>query len=98
MQLVIGTRRWSTWSMRPWLAMKRAGLDFEEVLVGLRQQAATTASILPHSPSGMVPALKADGLTVWDSLAICEYLAERFPQARLWPQDPAARALARSAA
>lgn len=99
MELVIGTRRWSTWSMRPWLAMRRAGLDFRETLVDLRQEEGrTAAAILSHSPSGLVPALKVDGLTVWDSLAICEYLAERYPGARLWPAAAAARAMARSAA
>lgn len=99
MELVIGTRAWSTWSLRPWLVIRRAGLPFGEVLVALRQdQDRTREAILPHSPSGLVPALKDGDLTVWDSLAICEYLAETAPQARLWPADPGARALARSAA
>lgn len=100
MELVIGTRKWSTWSMRPWLAAKRAGAPFRETLITLRQENdMTTAQILPHSPSGLVPALKTDdGLTIVDSLAICEYLHEAFPAARLWPDDRAARALGRSAA
>lgn len=100
MELVIGTRKWSTWSMRPWLAAKRAGAPFTETLITLRQENdMTTAEILPHSPSGLVPALKTDeGLTIVDSLAICEYLHEAFPDAKLWPDDPAARALGRSAA
>lgn len=99
MELVIGTKRWSTWSLRPWLALKRTGAPFTETLVGLRQdEGRTEAAILPHSASGLVPALKDDGLTVWDSLAICEYLAEKFPAAKLWPDDPALRALARAAA
>lgn len=99
MELVIGTRRWSTWSLRPWLVLKRTGASFQETLVGLRQdEGRTEAAILPHSPSGLVPALKDGGLTVWDSLAICEYLAEKFPQAKLWPDDPQLRALARAAA
>ncbi|HEX2560633.1 glutathione S-transferase family protein [Phenylobacterium sp.] len=97
MELVIGTKRWSTWSMRPWLAIKRTGLPFTETLVALRQEEnRTREAILPHSPSGLVPALKDGEVTVWDSLAICEYLAEKAPQ--LWPADPEARALARSAA
>lgn len=97
MELVIGTKRWSTWSMRPWLAIRRAGLPFSETLVTLRQEEnRTREAILPHSPSGLVPALKDGDVTVWDSLAICEYLAERAPQ--LWPAEAAARALARSAA
>lgn len=99
MELVIGTKRWSTWSLRPWLALKRTGAPFTETLVGLRQdEGRTEAAILPHSPSGLVPALKDGGLTVWDSLAICEYLAEKFPAAKLWPDDPALRAMARAAA
>jgi glutathione S-transferase len=98
MELVIGTKRWSTWSMRPWLALKKTGADFTERLVDLRQGERTAAAIAPLSPSGLVPALKDGELVIWDSLAICEYLAEKFPQARLWPEDPGARALARAAA
>ena len=99
MELVVGTKRWSTWSLRPWLALKHTGATFTETLVGLRQdEGRTEAAILPHSPSGLVPVLKDGGLTVWDSLAICEYLAEKFPAAKLWPDDPAMRAMARAAA
>jgi glutathione S-transferase len=75
MELVIGTKKWSSWSMRPWLVARRAGFEFAETLVELRQGEATEAQILPHSPSGLVPALKDGELVVWDSLAICEYLA-----------------------
>ncbi|HRD28709.1 MAG TPA: glutathione S-transferase family protein [Caulobacter sp.] len=98
MEIVIGTRKWSTWSLRPWLALKRTGAPFTETLVPLRELETSTAAILEHSPSGLVPVLKDGDLTVWDSLAICEYLAERFPEAKLWPADPADRALARAAA
>jgi len=99
MELVIGTKQWSTWSLRPWLVLKRTGAEFAETLIPLRQEhGMTEAQIRPHSPSGQVPALKDGDLTVWDSLAICEYLAETFPQAGLWPADPALRALARAAA
>jgi len=98
MEIVIGTRKWSTWSMRPWLALKRTGAPFTETLVPLRELETSTAAILKHSPSGLVPVLRDGDLTVWDSLAICEYLAERFPEAKLWPDDPADRALARAAA
>ena len=98
MELVIGTKRWSTWSLRPWLVLRQIGVDFTETRVELRQaDNQTRAEILPHSPSGQVPALKDEGLVIVDSLAICEYLAERFPQAGLWPSDPTLRALARSA-
>lgn len=97
MELVIGTKKWSTWSLRPWLALKRSGLPFTETLIDLRQENnQTEAEILPHSPSGLVPALKAEGVVIVDSLAICEYLAEKAPG--LWPADPIARALARAAA
>src|ERR1700742_4246249 len=95
-ELVIGTRKWSTWSMRPWLALKRAGADFDESLITLRE-VGVTEEIARHSPSGRVPVLRDGDLVVWDSLAICEYLADKFPQAALWPADPARRALARSA-
>jgi len=97
-EIVIGTKTWSTWSLRPWLALKRTGAPFTETLVQLREVETSTAEILKHSPSGLVPVLKDGDLTIWDSLAICEYLAERFPEAKLWPADSAARALARAVA
>ena len=96
MEIIIGTKNWSTWSLRPWLALKRTGEAFTETLLTLRWEGATEA-LQAHSPTGLVPVLKDGDLTVWDSLAICEYLHDRFPQAGLWPADIAARALARSA-
>jgi glutathione S-transferase len=96
MELVVGTKKWSTWSMRPWLVLKHTGAPFTETLIPLREAETTEWAIRPHSPSGLVPALKDGDLTVWDSLAICEYLAEKFDG--LWPADPAARAQARAAA
>jgi glutathione S-transferase len=99
MELVIGTKAWSTWSMRPWLALKKTGAPFVETLIQLRQaNNMSELAIRPHSATGLVPALKDGDLAICDSLAICEYLAERFPGAGLWPTDAAARALARSAA
>lgn len=98
MELVIGTKAWSTWSMRPWLVLKHAGADFTETVVTLRQEAETRAAIARHSPTGRVPVLKDGELVICDSLAICEYLAEKFPQARLWPIDGERRALGRAAA
>jgi len=98
MEIVIGNKAWSTWSLRAWLALKRTGAPFTETLVPLRQQAVTAAAIVAHSPSGMVPALKDEGLVICDSLAICEYLAERFPAAKLWPADAQVRARGRAAA
>lgn len=93
--LVIGNKNYSSWSLRPWLVLRHAGLEFDEVLIALSTNG-TKAEILKHSASGRLPALKHGDLTVWDSLAICEYVAELKPDAGLWPQDRAARALARS--
>jgi glutathione S-transferase len=93
--LVIGNRNYSSWSMRAWLVLRATGADFDEVLVPLGRPE-TGAEILRWSPTGRVPALHDGGLLVWDSLAICEYLAEKFPEAGLWPANPAARAAARS--
>jgi glutathione S-transferase len=99
MELVIGTKAWSTWSMRPWLAAKKAGAQFDETLIQLRQENNVSAeAIVAHSPSGLVPFLKDGEVAIGDSLAICEYLAEKFPDAGLWPNDPVARAFARAAA
>ena len=96
-ELVIGDKAWSTWSFRPWIAMRVAGIPFDEVHVRLRQDD-TKEQILVHSPSGQVPALKWRGQVISDSLAICETLADLYPEKSLWPADPMARAFARSAA
>ena len=93
--LVIGSKRFSSWSLRPWLALSQAGLPFDEVLVRLRQPD-TKERILAHSPSGKVPLLKDGDLLVWDSLAICEYAAELACAVPLWPENRAPRALARA--
>jgi glutathione S-transferase len=93
-KLVIGNKNTSSWSLRPWLAMRVAGIPFEEINVDLRA-ADAKAQILAHSPSGKVPALLTGGRVIWDSLAILEFLAET--HAALWPRAAAARALARSA-
>jgi len=98
MRLVIGDKNLSSWSLRPWLVLKRAGVAFEEVVVGLNRPD-TTAEILKWSPTAQVPCLVLDdGEAVWDSLAIALWAAEQRPDAGLWPADPLARALARSAA
>jgi glutathione S-transferase len=94
--LVIGNKNYSSWSMRPWLALKKTGRPFREENILLRQ-AETKGRILSHSGAGKVPVLKHGAVTVWESLAICEYLADAFPDAGLWPADKAARAHARSA-
>jgi glutathione S-transferase len=93
--LVIGNKNYSSWSMRPWVAMRAFGIPFSEVRV-LLDQPDTASRIAAYSGAGRVPVLIAGELTIWDSLAICEYLAEQFPDRHLWPRDVAARAMARS--
>jgi glutathione S-transferase len=93
--LVIGNKKYSSWSLRPWLALRMAAIPFDELVVPLYVPA-TRAAILRHSPAGRVPILEDGDRVVFDSLAICEYAAELAPQARLWPADPDARAHARS--
>jgi glutathione S-transferase len=100
--LILGTKNWSSWSLRPYVAMRATGAKFEEIGIRLRATDAlsTREQILKHSPAGKVPVLKIEEggrtTTVWDSLAICETLAERHPEAKLWPDDAGQRALARS--
>ena len=93
--LIIGNKNYSSWSMRPWVAMTAFGIPFQEVRV-LLDQPDTANRICGYSASGRVPVLLAGEMTIWDSLAICEYLAEQFPEKHMWPQDVAARATARS--
>lgn len=95
MKLVIGNKRLSSWSLRPWLVMKHFGIPFEEILIPL-DQPDTSAKILTYSPTAKVPVLIDGDLHVWDSLAIAEYLHEKFPEKKLWPEEPAKRAWARS--
>lgn len=94
--LVIGNKNYSSWSMRPWLALRAGGIAFEEKLIPLYTGPADKQRILDINPAGKVPALIDGEVTVWDSLAIIEYAAERFPEAGLWPAHPASRAYARS--
>ncbi|MFB4369774.1 MULTISPECIES: glutathione S-transferase family protein [unclassified Pseudomonas] len=97
LELVIGNKNYSSWSLRGWLLVELSGAAYQETLVPLFR-ADTHARLLEHSPTGKVPVLKTeDAGVIWDSLAIAEYLAERFPEAVLWPHDVAARAMARSA-
>jgi glutathione S-transferase len=96
LKLVIGNKNYSSWSMRPWLALRASNIAFEEVFIPLYTGQADKERILAFTHSGKVPALVDGELTVWDSLAIIEYIAERFPQSRLWPEDRASRAHARS--
>lgn len=94
--LAIGNKNYSSWSMRPWMALKAAGIPFNEIFIPLYTGDADKRRILGITQSGKVPALIDGDITVWDSLAIIEYLAERFPDAHIWPQDRASRAHARS--
>ena len=97
LKLVIGNKNYSSWSMRPWLALRANDIPFEEVLIPLyTDNPADKQRILSFSHAGKVPALIDGDLTVWDSLSIIEYLAEKFPLTKLWPEDRAARAHARS--
>jgi glutathione S-transferase len=95
--LAIGNKNYSSWSMRPWVALRAKNIAFEEVLIPLyTDNPADKERILRFSRAGKVPVLVDGGVTVWDSLAIIEYVAERFPESRLWPEDRAMRAHARS--
>lgn len=105
MKLYVGNRNYSSWSMRPSVLMRQAGIPFEEIVVrfdSFEPGSAFKRAIAELSPTGKVPVLEAEvdgaGLLVWDTLAISEFLAERFPERRLWPERAAARARARSAA
>ena len=97
--LYIGNKNYSSWSMRPWVLLRQAGMAFEEVRVRFDSFEADSEfkrTIGPVSPTGKVPALVDGDLVVWDTLSIAEYLAESYPEKHLWPQDKAARAHARS--
>lgn len=95
MKLIIGNKRYSSWSLRPWLLMKQFEIAFEEILIPL-DQPQSTEQILKYSPSAKVPALIDKDLNIWDSLAIAEYLNEQFPDKQMWPKDVKQRALARA--
>jgi glutathione S-transferase len=98
MKLYIGNKNYSSWSMRPWVVLRHFDIPFEEVMVrfdGFTPDSKFKTTLTPVSPLGKVPVLEDDGLVVWDTLAIAEYLAERHPERALWPQDRRSRALAR---
>jgi glutathione S-transferase len=95
LKIVVGNKNYSSWSLRGWLMVKKTRQPFEEVVIGL-DRPDTAENIKQYSPSGRVPVLLSGNLTVWDSLAIGEYLAETYPAANLWPKDVEARAVARS--
>lgn len=97
--LIVGTKEWSSWSLRPYVALRHIGVPFAEEVVKLTH-GAPTPGMASHSPSARVPVLRIEDsggtTTIWDSLAICETLAERHPDAKLWPESPAVRAVARA--
>ncbi|MBL8590922.1 MAG: glutathione S-transferase family protein [Methylobacteriaceae bacterium] len=95
LKLIIANKAYSSWSVRPWLALAQLGIPFEEVVIPL-DLPTTRKAILKHSPSGRCPALVDGDLTVWDSLAMLEYVAEKYPKKAIWPKTRAARAMARS--
>lgn len=95
MLLIIGNKRLSSWSLRPWLVLTHFEVPFEEKLIWL-DQPTTFQQIIQHSPSGKVPALVDNGQSIWDSLAICEYINEKYPQKKMWPADLQTRAWARA--
>ena len=99
LKLYIGNKNYSSWSMRPWVLLRQAGIPFEEQLVRFDSFASGSQFkevVGTVNPQGKVPVLVDGDLAVWDSLAICEYAAERFPERQLWPRDAKARARARS--
>lgn len=96
LQLVIANKNYSSWSMRPWVLLTQAAVAFEEILLPFAEDN-RVVGIEAYSPTRKVPVLMIDGEPVWDSLAIAETVAEMFPDRRLWPSDPAARRVARSA-
>jgi glutathione S-transferase len=97
LHLTIGNKSYSSWSFRPWIALKAAGIAFEETVIPLYVPG-SKEQLLARSPGGKVPILQDGAVTVWESLAILEYAAEKFPGAGLWPADPAVRAHARAIA
>ncbi|MBC7992108.1 MAG: glutathione S-transferase family protein [Rhizobacter sp.] len=99
LQLYIGNKNYSSWSMRPWVLLTQAGIPFEERMLRFDSFDANSkfkADVMRHNPVGKVPVLVDDGFAVWDTLAIAEYVAEKFPDKKLWPADVKARARARS--
>jgi glutathione S-transferase len=95
--LAIANKKYSSWSLRAWLALKMTGQPFREAVIFMKKPD-TTARMLEFGPTGKVPVLRDGAMTLWESLAICEHLAERFPAAGLWPADPVAKAHCRSSA
>ncbi|MEY4756900.1 MAG: hypothetical protein RJA34_1798 [Pseudomonadota bacterium] len=99
LKLFIGNKNYSSWSMRPWVLLRQAGIDFQEVMLrfdSFSPESSFKRMLANVNPVGKVPVLEVDGFAIWDTLAISEYLAETYPDKQLWPRDPMARARARS--
>jgi glutathione S-transferase len=95
MKLIVGNKNYSSWSMRPWIAMRTFGLDFTDVVIPLYEPG-SREKVLKYSPSGKVPCLIDGDVTVWETLAILDYLADKFPDIPMWPKDLKARGFARA--
>ena len=99
LKLYLGNKNYSSWSMRPWVLLRQAGIPFEEIVIrfdSFDEGSEFREKVSSINPAGKVPVLDDDGLIVWDTLAIAEYVAERFPEKNLWPRSVIARARARS--
>lgn len=97
LKLILGNKNYSSWSLRPWIAMRHAGIEFEEEVIPLYEPG-SRERVLQYSAAGKVPVLIDDGAPIWESIAILEHLAEKFPKAALWPADEKARAYGRAIA
>jgi glutathione S-transferase len=95
LKLILGNKNYSSWSLRPWIAMRHASLSFDEEVIPLYERG-SRERVLKYSPTAKVPVLLDGDMTIWESLAILDHLAEKFPKAELWPADPKARAHARA--
>ncbi len=95
LKLILGNKNYSSWSLRPWIAMRHAGLAFDEEVIPLYEPG-SREKVLKYSPTGKVPVLVDGDMIVWETIAILDHLAEKFPKAQLWPSDPRARAHARA--
>jgi glutathione S-transferase len=95
LKLILGNKNYSSWSLRPWIAMRHAGIVFDEEVIPLYEPG-SREKVLKYSPTGKVPVLVDGDTVIWESLAILDHLAEKFPKAQLWPSDPKARAHARA--
>ncbi len=95
LKLILGNKNYSSWSLRPWIAMRHAGLSFEEEVIPLYEPG-SRERVLSYTPTGKVPVLVDGDMTIWESLAILDHIADRFPETELWPSDAKARAHARA--